>query len=240
MCGRYALTQPPEAVRAAFRFVEQPNFPPRYNIAPTQPAPIVRAARHADGETRRHFALARWGFLPAFVKDPQEFPLIFNARSETLAEKASFRNALRRRRCLFPADAFYEWRREPRTRGRPARTPFLFRRRDGATMGLAGLYETWMGPNGEEVETPCPIFSSNCFPKKSRPHAAAGGGGSEALVTDALVERGLVYEGAKWRLRHAAAAGAASWRACRSASPTARREEGPARRRAGGRGRRAF
>lgn len=155
MCGRYALTQPPEAVRAAFRFVEQPNFPPRYNIAPTQPAPIVRAARHADGETRRHFALARWGFLPAFVKDPQEFPLIFNARSETLAEKASFRNALRRRRCLFPVDAFYEWRREPRVRGRPARTPFLFRRRDGATMGLAGLYETWMGPNGEEVETAC-------------------------------------------------------------------------------------
>ena len=155
MCGRYALTLPPEAVRAAFGFVERPNFPPRYNIAPTQPVAIVRVARHADGLVRRHFALARWGFLPGFVKDPQDYPLIFNARAETLAEKASFRNALRRRRCLFPADAYYEWRREPRQRGRPARTPFLFRRRDGATMGLAGLYETWMGPNGEEVETAC-------------------------------------------------------------------------------------
>jgi len=160
MCGRYALTLPPDAIRAVFGYGERPNFPPRYNIAPTQPVPVVRAARHADGVTRRHFGLARWGFLPAFVSDPREFPLLINARAETLAEKPSFRNAFRRRRCLLPADAFYEWRCEGAARGRAAKRPCLFRRRDGATMGFAGLYETWMGPNGEEVETACIITTS--------------------------------------------------------------------------------
>lgn len=160
MCGRYAITLPPDAIRAVFGYVEQPNFPPRYNIAPTQPVPLVRAARHDDGVARRHFVLARWGFLPGFVKDPKDFPLLINARAETLAEKPSFRNAFRRRRCLLPADAYYEWRREPAARGRGAKRPFLFRRRDGATMGFAGLYETWAGPNGEEVETVCIVTTT--------------------------------------------------------------------------------
>lgn len=155
MCGRYAITLPPDAMRAVFGYVEQPNFPPRFNVAPTQPVPVVRLTRHADGVARRHFALARWGFIPSFVKDPKDFPLLINARAETLAEKPSFRNALRRRRCVLPADAFYEWRRGGATRGRAAKQPFLFRRRDGAPMGFAGLYEVWMGPNGEEVETAC-------------------------------------------------------------------------------------
>ena len=73
MCGRFAITLPPEAVRAFFAYVEQPNFPPRYNIAPTQPIPIVVARAHTGG-LERHFLLARWGFLPGFVKDPKEFP----------------------------------------------------------------------------------------------------------------------------------------------------------------------
>ena len=73
MCGRFAITLPPEAVRAFFRYVEQPNFPPRYNIAPTQPIPIVTARAHSGG-AERHFQLVRWGFLPGFVKDPKEFP----------------------------------------------------------------------------------------------------------------------------------------------------------------------
>ncbi len=104
---------PPEAVRRFFGYLEQPNFPPRYNIAPTQPVPIVRGRIGTDGELERHFDLVRWGFLPPFVKDPRQFPLIFNARCETLLSKASFKNAFRRRRCLFIADAFYEWRRDP-------------------------------------------------------------------------------------------------------------------------------
>lgn len=160
MCGRYAITLPPDAMRAVFGYVEQPNFPPRYNIAPTQPVPIVRLERHGDGVSRRHFALARWGLIPGFVKDPADFPLLFNARAETLGEKASFRNALKRRRCLFPADCFYEWRRDPAARGKGLRRPFLFRRADHQPMGMAGLYETWAGPNGEEMETACIVTTA--------------------------------------------------------------------------------
>ena len=157
MCGRFALTLPPDAVRAFFRYVEQPNFPARFNIAPTQPVGVVRLDRDATGAKSRHFTLVRWGFLPGFVKDPKDFPLVINARSETVAEKPSFRNALRRRRCIFVADAFYEWRKTgaPRRKGDPAPQPFLFRRADGAPMALAGLWETWAGPTGEEMDTAC-------------------------------------------------------------------------------------
>ena len=153
MCGRYAITSPPEAMRALFAYEEQPNFPPRYNIAPTQPVPIVRLAGQGDAGERR-FALARWAFLPNFAKDPKQFPLIFNARCEGLAEKASFRNAVRRRRCLFPADGFYEWRREGSGKAAAAQ-PYLFRTADGQPLALAALWETWTGPNGEEVDTAC-------------------------------------------------------------------------------------
>ncbi|MBM3609651.1 MAG: SOS response-associated peptidase [Alphaproteobacteria bacterium] len=156
MCGRYAITLPPDAVRAFFRYAEQPNFPPRYNIAPTQPVPVVRAQRDAQGVSHRHFVLVRWGFLPGFVKDPKDFPLVINARSETAAEKASFRNALRRRRCIFIADAFYEWQRPGKSAGaRAGAIPFMIRRRDGHPLALAGLWETWSGPDGEEVDSAC-------------------------------------------------------------------------------------
>ena len=156
MCGRFAITLPPEAVRRFFRYVERPDFPPRYNIAPTQPVAIVRAARRDDGGLERHFDLVRWGFLPPFVKDPRQFPLIFNARCETLRTKASFKNAFRRRRCLFVADAFYEWRRDGGRRGRP----YLFQRADGAPLGLGGIWESWSGPNGEELDTACIITTA--------------------------------------------------------------------------------
>ena len=168
MCGRFAITLPPEAVRAFFRYVEQPNFPPRYNVAPTQPVPVVRLERDPDGEKRRHLVLARWAFTPGFVKDPKDFPLVINARSETVLEKPSFRAAMRRRRCVFVADAFYEWRRPPAGEGggrdkRPAQ-PFLIRRRDGAPLALAGLWETWTGPNGEEVDGACVLTTrANAF-----------------------------------------------------------------------------
>jgi SOS response associated peptidase (SRAP) len=107
MCGRYLITSAPEAIRALFRYAEEPDFPPRYNIAPTQPVPIVRLDKGG-----RSFALMRWGLIPAWVKDPHTFSLLINARGETIGEKPAFRNAMRRRRCLFPADGFYEWRAE--------------------------------------------------------------------------------------------------------------------------------
>ncbi|HYS48242.1 MAG TPA: SOS response-associated peptidase [Xanthobacteraceae bacterium] len=143
MCGRYAITSAPEAIRRLFGYAEQPNFPPRYNIAPTQPVPIVRL-----DEGRRRFALVRWGLIPSWVKDPRSFALLINARGEALNDKPAFRNAMRRRRCLFPADGFYEWRRAGERR-----TPYYVRLRSGGPMAFAGLWETWMGPNGEEMET---------------------------------------------------------------------------------------
>lgn len=154
MCGRYALTSAPEALRALFAYEENPNFPPRYNIAPTQPIPIVIHNRDANGAWRRGFRLARWGFLPGFVKDVRDFPLIINARSETAVDKPSFRSAMKRRRCLVPADAYYEWLRLGAGR-KTERRPYLFRRADGAPMAMAGLWETYAGADGAEIDTAC-------------------------------------------------------------------------------------
>jgi putative SOS response-associated peptidase YedK len=154
MCGRYAITLPPEAVRAFFAFAENPNFPPRYNIAPTQPIPVVVAEPHSNGAAR-HFQLMRWGFLPGFARDPKTFPLLINARAETVAEKPSFRAALVRRRCLVIADGFYGWRKgetSPARRGTPKR-PFLIRDVEHGPIGFAGLYETYCDATGGEIDT---------------------------------------------------------------------------------------
>jgi putative SOS response-associated peptidase YedK len=153
MSGRFAITLPPEALRTYFAYLEEPNFPPRYNIAPTQPIPIVYARPHSGGAVR-HFLLVRWGFLPGFVKDPKTFPLLINARAEGIGEKASFRAALKRRRCLLIADGFYEWRRVSE---KGPRQPYLIRRVDREPMGLAGLWETWMDATGGEIDTACMI-----------------------------------------------------------------------------------
>src|SRR5580693_2799236 len=143
MCGRYVIISTPEAIRALFGYREQPNFPPRYNIAPTQPVPIVRLH-----QGKRQFALVRWGLLPAWVKDPKKFSLVHVARSESVNEKPAFRNAMKRRRCLVPADGFYEW-----SEFGERKRPFFIRARARGPIAFAGLWETWEGPNGEEVET---------------------------------------------------------------------------------------
>jgi putative SOS response-associated peptidase YedK len=143
MCGRYSITTAPEAMRRLFGYQEQPNFPPRYNVAPTQPIPIVRR-----WEGKRQYALVRWGLLPAWVKDPRGFSLLINARGESVLDKPAFRNAMKRRRCLIPADGFYEWKNESKLR-----RPFYVRPTDGGQMAFAGLWEIWTGPNGEEMDT---------------------------------------------------------------------------------------
>jgi len=143
MCGRFVITSAPAALRQLFGYVEQPNFPPRYNVAPTQPIPVVWSENGA-----RHFRLMRWGLLPSWVKDPRGFTLLINARSETVLEKPAFKNAIRRRRGLIPADGYYEWKSEG---GR--KQPFFIHRADGAPLGFAALFETWLGPNGEELDT---------------------------------------------------------------------------------------
>jgi putative SOS response-associated peptidase YedK len=137
MCSRYSLTSPAEAVRAYFGYRNSAEFPPRYNIAPTQPVGIVRLNQRAE----REFVLVRWGLLPPWVKD-------LNARSETAAEKPSFRGAMRHRRCLVPADGFYEWTGKP-----GAKRPHFIRPKGGGVMGFAGLWEHWLGADGCELET---------------------------------------------------------------------------------------
>lgn len=144
MCGRYALTASPEDVRALFGYAEQPNFPPRYNIAPTQPIAIVRRQHGA-----RHFALVRWGLMPGWVKDPASFSLLINARSETAAVKPAFRGSMRHHRCLIPANGFYEWRRGPDKR----KQPYWIAPKDGGLVGLAGLWCDWMDAEGSEIES---------------------------------------------------------------------------------------
>ena len=143
MCGRYMVISSPEAIRRLFGYPEQPNFPPRYNVAPTQPMPIVRIV-----EGQRQFALVRWGLIPPWVKDPRRFALLINARGESVNDRVAFRSAMRRRRCLVPADGFYAWKDEG---GR--KRPYCVRPRQGQPIAFAGLWETWMGPNGEEMET---------------------------------------------------------------------------------------
>jgi putative SOS response-associated peptidase YedK len=143
MCGRYAVTSSPEAMRKLFRYDDIPNFPPRYNIAPTQPIAIVRL-EHGQ----RRFALARWSLLPSWVKDPRAFSLLINARGESVLDKPAFRAAMRYRRCLIPADGFYDWKRAG---GRSQ--PYYVRARNGEPLAFAGLWECWTGPNGEELET---------------------------------------------------------------------------------------
>jgi putative SOS response-associated peptidase YedK len=147
MCGRYVIMSTPAAIKELFGYSEQPNFPPRYNIAPTQPIPVVRLV---DG--KRSFTLMRWGLTPYWVKDPKTFPLLINARGESVLAKPAFRNAIRRRRCLLPTDGFYEWQA-----GAPKQPFFVGAKRgpDRAALPLAfaGLWETWSGPNGEEVDS---------------------------------------------------------------------------------------
>ncbi|CAN7649965.1 SOS response-associated peptidase [Bosea sp. LjRoot90] len=154
MCGRYAITLPPEAMREAFAYREQPNFPPRYNIAPTQPVPVVRL-----DEGRRQFILMRWGFIPGWVKDPKTFPLVINVRGESAREKPSFRAAFIRRRCLMPADGFYEWHRLGEGRQQENR-PYLFRKPDQGFFAFAALWETWHSPDGSEIDTVAMVTGS--------------------------------------------------------------------------------
>jgi putative SOS response-associated peptidase YedK len=144
MCSRYSLTAPPEAVRAYFRLPAIEPFPPRYNIAPTQPVGIVRLAR--DGS--REFTLVRWGLIPSWVKDPRQFSTLINARAEGAAGKPAFRGAMRYKRCLVPADGFYEW-----TGARGAKRPHLARPRAGGLIAFAGLREDWLGADGSEIDT---------------------------------------------------------------------------------------
>ena len=144
MCSRYSLTISPQALSRVFGRYEGEDFPPRYNIAPSQPVLIVRTSVRGE----REFQLVRWGLIPSWAKDPAQYGMLVNARAETAAEKPSFRGPMRHRRCLVPATGYYEW-----TGGRGSRQPHLIRLKDQPLFAMAGLWEAWLGADGSEIET---------------------------------------------------------------------------------------
>ncbi len=146
MCGRYASFLPVEALRGLFATVNAPvNAPPSWNVAPTQDALVVRL-HPQTGE--RHLDLLRWGLLPYWAKDPKAVRQPFNARAETLATAPMFRDAFARRRCLVPADLFYEWQTVD-----GARQPLAIARTDLQPMALGGLWEGWRAADGTIVRS---------------------------------------------------------------------------------------
>ncbi|OOY09946.1 SOS response-associated peptidase [Thioclava sp. F36-7] len=149
MCGRMANTLPVDAMARLFKAVPGNDVPDgeRFNICPTQSLPVC-----VSGEGQRQLRAMRWGFIPHWYKTPTDGPLLINARSETVAEKPAFREAIRSRRCLIPADGFYEWHREGE-----AKLPFYVSRKDGAPMVFGGLWQDW--EKGGELLTTCAIVT---------------------------------------------------------------------------------
>ena len=152
MCGRYRLTAKERYLRDHFGLDEDPTWTARWNIAPTQLVPIVR---EKGTSSRRSFDLVRWGLIPSWAKDASIATKTINAMSETAADKAAFRDAFRLRRCLIPADSFYEWQ----PIGPKHKQPFSIDMADDSTFAFAGLWESWTDPGGDVVET-CTILTT--------------------------------------------------------------------------------
>jgi putative SOS response-associated peptidase YedK len=152
MCGRYRLTAQERYMRDDFGLEDDVSWVPRWNIAPTQQVPIVR---QDNKQPKRTFSLVRWGLIPYWAKDRSIAVKTINAMSETAAEKPAFRDAMSRRRCLIPADAFYEWKQI----GAKEKQPYSFGMIDDSVFGFAGLWERWRDPVGEVLET-CTILTT--------------------------------------------------------------------------------
>ena len=153
MCGRYELDASKNEVANAFDAWIEEDFPKRYNIAPTQPILVIKAPeayRDALSNKPKHDALlVRWGFIPGWTKNPDQWPLTFNIRSETVAVKKAFTNALRHHRVIIPATGFYEWKKQSRDRSQPYHAALD----DHSIIGFAGLMETWSGSEGSQIDT---------------------------------------------------------------------------------------
>lgn len=157
MCGRYARSKDAAALVEEFACTQAPEqeLPADYNVAPTKQVYIVaqRPPDDARPEPRRTLAIARWGLVPSWAKDPAIGSKLINARRETAAEKPAFRRAFAKRRCLVPADGFYEWYQSPDPDaptgrgGRPSKQPFFIHPEDGRSLAMAGLFEFWRDPH---------------------------------------------------------------------------------------------
>ena len=149
MCGRFTQRQPVAKLKKEFGVEEVPEVEARYNIAPTQSILGVRQTLDS-----REMSFLKWGLIPSWAKDSSIGAKLINARSETVTEKPSFREAFKRRRCIIPADGFYEWQR---TEGR--KQPFFFHMHDDRPFGFAGLWDRWQSPEGEVIES-CTILTT--------------------------------------------------------------------------------
>ncbi|MGH9543177.1 MAG: SOS response-associated peptidase [Terriglobales bacterium] len=159
MCGRFTLRKDSDALAAHFEVEDVHPIPSRYNIAPTQAIPVIRV-NLATG--RRELAMMRWGLSPPWA-EPGAMRLI-NARAETLAAKPAFRDALRRRRCLIPADGFYEWQKLEKSK-----QPWFIHRKDDRLFAFAGLWERGNGAQDEPAEA-CTIITTVPIPALARLH----------------------------------------------------------------------
>jgi putative SOS response-associated peptidase YedK len=151
MCGRYALDASAQDLIDYFGLARGVDFPVRFNIAPSSSVPVIR--QNPGGE--RMAGLLKWGLVPHWAKDASIGNRLANARAETLGEKASFRTAWQRRRCLVPATGFYEWHTEGRVK-----LPYYIHRKDGQLLALGGLWESWMSPEGTLLRTFCLITTT--------------------------------------------------------------------------------
>jgi len=153
MCGRYTSTSSLTDLASVFEVddVRAEPLPARYNVAPTDP--VYAVAISGTNGPHRALGTFRWGLVPSWAENPGVGSRMINARSESIATKPAYRNALTRRRCIIPADAFYEWERRTDSDGRPAgRLPYVIRRKDGRPMAFAGLWEVWRDPRQPEGE----------------------------------------------------------------------------------------
>ena len=152
MCGRYRLSRRKQVVEEYFDCrSDEPDWNPRYNIAPTQNVPVVR---QDPKESIRELSLVRWGLIPSWSKDSSVAARMINARSETAATKPAFRDSLKSRRCLIPADGFYEWMRTGK-----AKQPYCFEVNEGDLFAFAGIWDRWKDPSGNWIKT-CSILTT--------------------------------------------------------------------------------
>src|SRR6202163_1507895 len=153
VCGRYRLSRRKQIVEEHFDTIsDEPEWTPRYNIAPSQPVPVIR---QNPKEPRRELSLMRWGLIPSWAKDASGAARMINARSETAGTKPAFRDPLTNRRCLIPADGFYEWQRAGKVK-----QPYCFEVNDGELFAFAGIWDRWTDQNRNAVET-CSILTTS-------------------------------------------------------------------------------
>ncbi len=192
MCNLYRLRAKPSHVRELLSYVEEHDFPPRSYVSPGSPIAIVRLDRNV-----RRLALVRWGFVPSWAKELAPGKPLTNARSETILEKASFKNAVRRRRCLIPADGYYEL---AGVEGR--KQAYQVRRADDGPFAFAGLWEHWLGPDGSELETAVIVTTAAVPPMAAAhprmpvivgPHLHRDWLANEAVEAQSIVEHVLMH-----------------------------------------------